>query len=97
MERKLLLEIPTHHGPDSPHWGPDDLNGKFVSYFENCHGEQWVFLYDGPTKEALLYGGDCEWKPYPVVDGQVGLMLEEDEQLWLRACWSAAHTRFGWR
>jgi hypothetical protein len=90
---KLLLEIESHDGDDGPTWRPADLKGKFASYFENAHGEQWVFVYDGKTHQGELYGGDCGWKPERVRDGRVGLMLDEAEHLWLQACWMAATER----
>ncbi len=30
-------------------------------YFENCHGEQFVFVYDGASKTGTISGGDLDW------------------------------------
>jgi hypothetical protein len=68
---------------DAPH---------YCGYFENDYGEQWLFMYDRPTQQATLRGGDAGWANiYPVIDGVVsGLVLSQTEQIWLSACWAAA-------
>lgn len=65
---------------------------RYVGYFENMYGEQWVFTYDRETKTATLRGGDINWNnPQVVRDGTVpGLQLQKDEAAWLRACWNSA-------
>jgi hypothetical protein len=95
METKRLLEIDNHHVDEGPTWMMGDLAGKHVSYFENAYGEQWVFLYDGKTHQAELWGGDCGWKVIPVTEQGAQVILNEAEQLWLRACWLAATKRYG--
>lgn len=64
----------------------------YVGYYENPFGEQWIFTYDRETKAAHLFGGDINWNNRQEVrDGVVqGLMLNEDEAAWLRACWKSA-------
>jgi hypothetical protein len=64
----------------------------YVGYFENVHGEQWVFTYDRQTKDAYLLGGDINWNSRKAVHGGAvpGLMLTGEEAAWLRACWSSA-------
>ena len=66
--------------------------GRYHGYFENQHGEQWVFTYDRSTKTALLRGGDAGWdQVYQVIDGQApDLILSPEELLWLKSCWAAA-------
>jgi hypothetical protein len=64
----------------------------YIGYFENSFGEQWIFTFDRDTGIALLRGGDVQWSEiFDVTNGGTGdLMLGKDEQLWLRACWSAS-------
>jgi hypothetical protein len=64
---------------------------KYVSYFENRYGEQWVFVYDRQTKKGELRGGDVKWDTVlPVHEGQDQMTLNDDEATWLRTCWKAA-------
>ncbi|TYP46776.1 hypothetical protein [Thermosediminibacter litoriperuensis] len=67
-------------------------DSKYYGYFENEHGEQWVFIYDRRTGTAELRGGDVGWeRVFLVRNGQVnGLILNENEKMWLQACWKAA-------
>jgi hypothetical protein len=53
-----------------------DAADKFVSYFENRFGEQWVLVGDRASGKAVIYAGDCHWEkpmgvsvdhPYPRV------------------------------
>lgn len=62
-----------------------------IGYFENRYGEQWIFTYDRENETAVLRGGDTGWNSgFSVVDGVAeGLILSNEEQLWLRACWAA--------
>jgi hypothetical protein len=58
-------------------WGAPpavDATGKFVSYFENRLGEQWVLVGEKASGKAVVYAGDCHWgkpmeisvsQPYP--------------------------------
>ena len=69
----------------------DDLN-VYIGYFENRHGEQWVFTYHRKTRKSELRGGDCGWNiVHSVVAGTVAdLILGKEEAAWLQACWFAA-------
>ncbi|HBV88086.1 MAG TPA: hypothetical protein DEF42_15865 [Desulfosporosinus sp.] len=66
---------------------------KYLGYFENIHGEQWIFIYDRKSKNAKLYGGDVGWdNAFEVQNGQVkGLILDEVEKMWLETCWKASN------
>jgi hypothetical protein len=70
----------------------NDRRDRYHGYFENRHGEQWVFTYDRSAKRAELRGGDPGWQHvYEVVDGEVkDLGMSSDELRWLEACWTAA-------
>ena len=89
-----LLKIANHHAAACG--DPPIVNGSahscYVGYFENPHGEQWIFTLDRGTGKATLRGGDVGWNTeFVVTDGAVAdLNLGQEEQLWLRACWSAA-------
>lgn len=64
----------------------------YIGYFENRHGEQWIFTFNRATREASLRGGDAGWAhAHRVRDGRVdGLILAPEEGAWLQAYWSAA-------
>jgi hypothetical protein len=68
-----------------------DQPGKYYGYFANQYGEQAVFVYDYQTREASVWMGDVDWsKKHRVVDGRVdGIVLNEPEAAWIRACWLA--------
>ena len=72
-----------------------DNTANYVGYFENRHGEQWTFEYDREAGSATLRGGDIGWNnPVEVRDGTaVGIILQNDEAAWLRACWNASVAR----
>ena len=91
-----LLTIRNNHSPSCG--DPPILNNSadcYVGYFENVHGEQWVFTYDRLTKTATLRGGESGWNTvYKVRDGEVPeLVLNKNEIGWLRACWNSAVAR----
>jgi hypothetical protein len=69
-----------------------NAKGKYHSYFENSYGEQLIFVYDRQSKSGVLWHGDAGWeKSYKVVDGLAPeLVLSEQEEMWLQACWNAA-------
>ena len=88
-----LLRIRNHHTVacgDPPIVNSDDPD-LYIGYFENMHGEQWVFTYHRTTKKAELLGGDAGWNtPNEVADGEVpGLVLSPEESNWLSARWQA--------
>jgi len=89
-----LLRIRNHHSPacgDPPTVNGDDP-AVYLGYFENPHGEQWIFTYHRGTGKAELRGGDVGWdSAHEVRDGSVpGLVLGKEESAWLQACWRAA-------
>lgn len=91
-----LLTIRNNHAPTCG--DPPIVNNSahcYVGYFENMHGEQWVFTYDRQTKTAHLVGGDINWNNRKEVhDGVVrDLALSKEESVWLRLCWDSAVPR----
>lgn len=93
MQTKPLLTLRSHHGPAcgaQPVWQEQCPPG-YVGYFENKHGEQFVFSYERATREGWLWSGEAQWQRYPVRDGTCQhLLLEPSEQQWLQTCWYAA-------
>jgi hypothetical protein len=63
----------------------NDVAGRYHGYFENRHGDQWVFVYDRAIGQGTLRGGGAGWtERYEVIDGAaVGLVLDDDERQWL--------------
>ena len=65
----------------------------YIGYFENRHGEQWIFTFDHAMREASLRGGDAGWAsahPVRAAQGLNRLILGPEEAAWLQACRSAA-------
>ena len=93
----VLLQVRNHHSGTAgtpPRIADVDTN-RYIGYFENVYGEQAVFVFDHSSRTAMLYMGDAGWEiGHRVVDGVApDLILNEAEQLWLRACWQAATGR----
>jgi hypothetical protein len=97
MIRKLLdgkprlLEIDNVHAEDSGQ-PPSLETGDYVGYFENSHGEQWVFVGDRARKTAALWGGDAGWAGCHLISADElvpDVVLNHDESWWLITCWAA--------
>jgi hypothetical protein len=64
---------------------------NYSSKFTNKYGEEWHFEYDPATGEGILKGSDADWQPYRVVNGgAIGLLLSDEELIWLRKAWASA-------
>jgi hypothetical protein len=91
-ERQRLLEIDNVHVSGC---GPPlsvDATGKYVGYFENPYGEQWVFIGDPKTGKAVIRGGDCGWEKEYKISLQSSCpdtMLNEPEKMWIITCFMA--------
>ena len=89
-----LLKIANHHAPacGDPPIVDGGAENCYVGYFENPHGEQWIFTMNRQTGKATLRGGDVGWNTkFEVTNGAVAdLILGHEEQLWLQACWTSA-------
>ncbi|NQV28314.1 MAG: hypothetical protein HQ518_28510 [Rhodopirellula sp.] len=55
-----LLTILNRHslGNDDPPIVDDGDTRTYIGYSENRFGEQWIFLFNRSTGEAILRGGD---------------------------------------
>ena len=71
---------------------PPEINREnvfFLSYFENVYGEQFVIYQN--ENGVHIRGGDLGWEnDYQSI---AGLVLDEEEMMWVRACLSIIHTR----
>jgi hypothetical protein len=92
-EGQRLLEIDNVHPVDSGSPPTLDATEKYLGYFENSYGEQWVFIGDPKTGEAVIRGGDAGWEmeykvslSNPCPDN---LILNKAEQFWLSICFMA--------
>ncbi|MBN1139920.1 MAG: hypothetical protein JXM73_25340 [Anaerolineae bacterium] len=102
MEPKTILAIRNRHVPSCGQPPTvDDSTGDYRGYFENEHGEQWLFVYDMLTNTATIYGGDIGWEDPVVMQEpesyddleimeETDLVLSPPEVAWIRACWMAA-------
>ncbi|MBX3083961.1 MAG: hypothetical protein KF716_20160 [Anaerolineae bacterium] len=68
------------------------ISGQYYGYFQNEHGEQFIFVYERESKKGSLWCGDYDWeRPVAVIDGDAPeLILGKAERLWLASCWMAA-------
>jgi hypothetical protein len=68
-----------------------DEAGRYYGYFANQYDEQAVFVYEYQTGQASLWMSDSGWREaHRVVDGRTeGVILNESEAAWIRACWLA--------
>lgn len=60
-----------------------------LGYFENPDGEQWVFIGDPETGEAVIRGGDVGWEAehkVSLTNPCPDMILNEPEKLWIIAC-----------
>ena len=77
---------------EPPRLETSDDEGLYRGYFENEHGEQWIFTYRRDEATGTLRGGDVGWDEAHVVNGGRvhGLALDGEESAWLATCWRAA-------
>ena len=59
----------------------------YIGYFENEHGEQWIFTRDRKTGIATLRGGDIGWNTaIDVTSGRTRIDAQPRRSKWLNAC-----------
>ena len=94
MASETVFQVKNKHSASAgkPPQIDGNTKGKYHGYFENEHGEQAIFIYDRESKTGLVCMGDAGWeKPHKVIDGLVPeLILSQEEEMWLQACWNAA-------
>lgn len=88
-----LLEIGNLHSPECGATPRLDAANKYLGYFENCYGEQWVFVGDRKTGTAVICGGDTGWPTKHRISLQrpcpVDLVLNDAEKHWIMTCFMA--------
>jgi hypothetical protein len=95
MSKHIFCVASRHPEADNqpPEINNDDPN-VYIGYYQNEHGEQWIFTFDRRKRVGVLRGGDIDWTSLPVVDvgggPHVDTILNDGESSWLRACWNAA-------
>lgn len=92
VTQEVILTINNRHGASSGKAPSIDTEGKYVSYFPNAFGEQWVFVGDRQRLTATLYGGDIGWEfPQHLSMSQMRptVVMNDPEMVWLLACWCA--------
>lgn len=77
VSASTLLTIRNRHGKPAPDLDGIVGHGHYVSYFENEHGEQWVFLRHQDAERATVYGGDNGWEPVEVYERTSDQVAEE--------------------
>jgi len=78
----------------------------YVSYFENSHRDQSLFLYDSENDEVIIYIADAGWENPQKLPSQsllentvssndtdIGIIPDNSEKTWLKACRSAVKSR----
>ena len=86
-----VFTIDNHHVPDSGKIPKLDLKGKYKGYYENMHGEQFIFLGDYKNKKAVIRGGDFGWETEIEIFSGMGIgkwIFSNEEILWISHCYS---------
>lgn len=94
MPEQHVLTILNRHAASCG--APPDLTNadrsRYYGYFQNEHGDQWVFVDDPATETATLRTGDAQWSTIYTIRGIEDLPyhLNDVERAWAQACWQAA-------
>jgi hypothetical protein len=94
VQSPILTAYNTHidEGHAAPVFVDQGQVELYIGYFVSGLGDQWIYTYDYVTQRATLRGGDLGWgDAVEVMNGRAPeLVLNEAEQLWVRACWTAS-------
>ena len=86
--RKIIFEAVNHHGSScgEPPQITTGGSGRYCGYYENEHGEQFIFVYERQTKQATLWVGDNGWDhPVAITDPEKPeVVLGKGEWLFLK-------------
>src|SRR5512147_1683467 len=89
-----LITIYNRHSRDcgEPPQITNDDRSRYVGYFQNEHGDQWIFVDDPATGSATLRCGDAKWSTVYTIHGPQDLphSITDSERTWILACWDAA-------
>lgn len=91
---QALLTIHNRHSQkcgEAPQITNDDRS-RYIGYFQNEHGDQWIFVDDPATGPATLRCGDATWSTIYTIHGPGDLpnSITDTERAWILACWQAA-------
>ena len=92
LEGERLLEIDNVHVAECGSPPSIDATGKYIGYFENPLREQWVFIGDRRTGNALIHGRDVGWgteKSVSLESPCPDIILAEPEKMWIVSCFVA--------
>jgi hypothetical protein len=92
--KPLLTVFNTHAAScGEPPDETNELSGRYVGYFQNEHGDQWLFMSDPETGTATLRSGDAGWDTTYTLRGPEDLpaSMTDSERAWVLACLQAAH------
>jgi hypothetical protein len=93
--RSRLLDIDCFTGTGDRLPSVDASDGRYLAgYFQNEHGEQWVFVGDLQEKTAKFWSGDAGWDESDadvvVITQALGVLqtmiLNGPERMWINAC-----------
>ena len=90
MSDDVFLTVKNVHSENCGQPPTFESGQGYLSYFENEHGEQWVFALDRESGVFFLCGGDLGWESRQIgEDGLRNLVLNLPERLWVLACLQA--------
>ncbi|HET7050209.1 MAG TPA: hypothetical protein VFI54_18235 [Solirubrobacteraceae bacterium] len=95
VRRDELLRVSNRHAAVPVF---EERPGRYLGYFENKFGEQFVFVHEDGELDATVFHGDDDWEPRCVTDASgvpdVGdLVLNDEERAFVIACWIATAWR----
>jgi hypothetical protein len=94
-----ILTIRNRHRQPGPDLQPIVGQDCYVSYFENAHGNQWIFVRPNGADRATLYGSTANWHPHEVYERGAEqlagpeVVLDGHERSWLRNTWETSESR----
>lgn len=89
--RENIFTIKNYHIEDSGKILNLELEGKYIGYYENTYGDQFIFIGDPDSGRATVKGGDLGWENEIVLFdgmGKVDWVLSYEEILWMSHCYS---------
>ncbi len=93
QNKTLIFTAKTVSKAKFPYKPFEAFPGRYVGYFENQYGEQWLFIYDRELKGGIITGSDIDWGLVPLGNGKkpenLKIILNEAELYWLMSCWIA--------
>jgi hypothetical protein len=87
LDHAQTILIPNHHTYPLPSLKTDE--GRFVSVFENRHGQQLILIVDKTAKTGQFAAGLSEWRIENISSNNImpNYFFDESELAWYTACW----------